>query len=142
MKTVAIIIALVVVFGLLGNARIKRRNRKRVAKTPARRAMNERGSIATRKAEVLDEFKRIYKKLGTDLGRISGDCGESSAPCAKWHGKIISVLGHTAGWPTLADIDAEAVLGGDLPHRIEYVDELLDADEIARQKARLSRRRG
>ena len=93
------------------------------------------------KLEVLEEFKRHYRELGTDLGMISSDCGESGAPCEKWHGRIISVLGRTAGFPTLADVDVEAVFGGDLPHRVEYVDELIDADEIARQKARLSRRR-
>lgn len=101
----------------------------------------DRQGLEGRKAEVLEEFNRHYRELGTDLGMISSDCGETDAPCAKWHGRIISVLGRTAGFPTLADIDAEAVFGGDLPHRVEYVDELIDADEIARQKARLSRRR-
>lgn len=101
----------------------------------------ERSMPSMRIEDTIEDFKRRYKELGTDLGRISGDCGEAGAPCGKWHGRIISVLGRTAGWPTLADVDAEAVFGGELPHRIEYVDELLDADEIARQKARPSRRR-
>ena len=101
----------------------------------------DRQGVEGRKAEVLEEFNRRYRELGTDLGVISSDCGDPGAPCARWHGRIISVLGRTAGFPTLADVDAEAVFGDDLPHRVEYVDEMIDADEIARQKAGPSRRR-
>lgn len=71
-----------------------------------------------------------------DLGIISSDCGGGPhEPCYPWHGRIISVGGKVHGLPTLADIDAQVVFGGECGHSLEYVDELLDAEEIALQRA-------
>ena len=71
-----------------------------------------------------------------DLAIISSDCGNSyAAPCTPWHGRIISVSGRSFGWPTLADVDADAVFHGEIKHRLEYVDKTVDAEEISLQMA-------
>lgn len=78
--------------------------------------------VDARLAEVKKEFAKIFKEVGTDIGRISGDCGSSDDPCAKWHGKLISVLGKEKGYPTLEDVDAHAVFNSDTYHRVDFVD--------------------
>ena len=91
-------------------------------------AEKELGSIAdSRITAIKREFEKSYKVVNSDLGRISSDCGETDAPCCKWHNKIISVLGKTKGYPTLKDIDKEALFGVDTYHRIDYIDPEFDS---------------
>lgn len=73
------------------------------------------------------EFADTYAILKTDIGRISSDCGCENAPCVKWHGKIVSVLGKTPGYPTLAEVDKIALFGADTHHRIDYIDPDVDS---------------
>ena len=68
------------------------------------------------------EFRKIFREVGTDLGRVSSDCGFEDEPCAKFHGMVISVLGKTEGYPTLDDLDANVLFNADTYHRIDYVD--------------------
>lgn len=83
---------------------------------------NEDNIVKARLADIRIEFAKTFKELGTDIGRISGDCGSSDDPCAKWHGKLISVLGKAKGYPTLEDVDAHALFNSDTYHRVDYVD--------------------
>ena len=89
-----------------------------------------------RRAQAENEWRKNLRESGIDLARIACDCdNDHTAPCAAWHGRIISVFGKVAGFPTLADLDTETIFGGELGHNLEYVDETVDADEIALQKA-------
>ena len=78
--------------------------------------------VKARLEDVRREFRKIFREVGTDLGRVSSDCGFEDEPCAKFHGMVISVLGKTEGYPTLDDLDANALFNADTYHRIDYVD--------------------
>ena len=80
----------------------------------------------SRISAIKHEFEKSFKLCGSDLGRISSDCGTKNSRCRKWHGKIISVLGKTKGYPTLKDIDKEALFNADTYHRIDYIDPDVD----------------
>lgn len=86
------------------------------------------------KARFTDALKRC-RESGYDLARISDSCGECNAECEGLHGRIISVFGGTPGFPKLSDIDAHLLFGGEIGHRIEYIDEFFDGDEIELQRA-------
>lgn len=77
-------------------------------------------------AAIKREFADSFKTIGTDIGRISSDCGCKNAPCAKWHGKIVSVLGRTVGYPTLDEVDKVALFGADTHHRVDFIDPTVD----------------
>lgn len=95
---------------------------------------------AARRKQAEREWRKIAREIGSDLARISSDCDNGdSAPCVKLHGRIISVFGMVPGFLTLDDLDIEAAFGGELGHRLEYVDETTDADEIALQKSACAR---
>ncbi|MBQ3344440.1 MAG: hypothetical protein IJG84_21250 [Kiritimatiellae bacterium] len=55
------------------------------------------------------------------IGRI-GDCGLKDGPCAKWHGKCISVDGRNRKYLSIDDVDLQAVFGNDNPHGVYAVD--------------------
>ena len=78
--------------------------------------------VKARLEDVRREFRKIFREVGTDLGRVSSDCGFADEPCAKFHGTVISVLGKTERYPTLDNLDANALFNADTYHRIDYVD--------------------
>lgn len=89
-----------------------------------------------RRAQAENEWRKNLRETGSDLARISDCCDCAFAdPCAAWHGRIISVFGKTPGFPALADLDTETIFGGELGHRLDYVNEAFDDAEIALQKA-------
>ena len=90
----------------------------------------------TRRSQAEKEWRKNHRETGSDLAQILDCCDcDHAEPCAAWHGRIISVFGKVSGFPTLADLDVEAIFGGELGHRLGYVDETIDAAEIALQKA-------
>ena len=89
-----------------------------------------------RRAQAEKEWRKNLSETGFDLAQISDCCDCAFAdPCAAWHGRIISVFGKTPGFPALADLDTETIFGGELGHRLDYVNEAFDDAEIALQKA-------
>ena len=80
--------------------------------------------VKARLEDVRREFRKIFREVGTDLGRVSSDCGFEDEPCAKFHGMVISVLGKAKGYPTLEDVDAHALFNSDTYHRVDFVDPL------------------
>jgi len=96
----------------------------------------ENGIVKVRLEEAKRECRRLAKGTGHDLVRISSYCGGvPTDPCFVWHGRIISAFGKVRGFPTLDDVDAKALFGGELGHEVELVDECIDKDEIALFKA-------
>ena len=136
MKIVVIVAAFLCVCFLLGSSKPKK-GRKRNATSSAHKKMDfDLSKIArSRRVAAEKECRKRLKDVGSDLAIISDcfDC-EPSDPCKKWHGRIISVFGKTPGFPTLADLDTETIFGGEVGHRLDYVDEVADAKEIERQK--------
>lgn len=100
-------------------------------------ADSAKANIASaRRAQAVKEWRKNLRETGSDLARISDCCDCAFAdPCAAWHGRIISVFGKTPGFPALADLDTETIFGGELGHRLDYVNEAFDDAEIALQKA-------
>ena len=70
---------------------------------------------------------------GFQLARISADGDPDCPKCAAWEGRIICVAGKRKGFPTYQDAQAAGVFHPNCTHRTEYVDETIDADEIALQ---------
>lgn len=145
MNVVVPIIGLVAVCWLLGSAKkAMKGSRKRKPRgepvrrfAPVRRGKDLGGSNAAmaRRAQAEKACRKQLKEVGHDLVRIADCCDSSpSDPCRAWHGRIISAFGKVPGFLTLADLDAETIFGGELGHRLDYVDETVDAKEIARQK--------
>lgn len=132
------IIAIVAACCLLGGAKkamnTPRKRKPRVARS--RRSAPVGSSIAlSRRAQAEKDCRKQFKAIGHDLVRVADCCDSSpSDPCRAWHGRIISAFGKVPGFITLADLDTEAVFGGELGHRLDYVDETIDAEEIKRQK--------
>ena len=113
----------------MGNATIAAKSRESADSALAKIAV-------ARRTQAEKEWRKNLRESGIDFARIACDCGnDHTAPCAVWHGRIISVFGKVAGFPTLADLDTETIFGGELGHNLEYVDERFNADEIALQKA-------
>lgn len=68
----------------------------------------------------------------SDLVRIVDCCEYAfSEPCAMWHGRIVSRHAKTPGFVALANVPHSIRSS----HNLEYMDETVDADEIALQKA-------
>jgi hypothetical protein len=88
-----------------------------------------------RRTQAEKECRKQMKEIGHDLVRVADCCDSTpSDPCSALHGRIVSAFGKVPGFPTLADLDAEIIFGGELGHRLDYVDETIDADEIKRQR--------
>lgn len=112
----------------MGNQAVASRSRKSADSTRANIAF-------ARRSQAERDCRKQLKDIGHDLVRVADCCDSSpSDPCRAWHGRIISAFGKVPGFITLADLDTEAVFGGELGHRLDYVDETIDAEEIKRQK--------
>lgn len=88
--------------------------------------------LGTAKKAAKRKRRRAACVVKSDLVRIS-DCCECSfsEPCAAWHGRIVSRSVRTPGFMQLAKIPTRVRSS----HNLEYVDETVDAAEIALQKA-------
>lgn len=88
-----------------------------------------------RRAQAEKECRKQLKEVGHDLVSIADCCDSSpSDPCRAWHGRIISAFGKVPGFLTLADLDVDMIFGGEVGHRLDYVDETIDKKEIERQR--------
>jgi len=70
---------------------------------------------------------------GFDLARISDD-GDPCKVCQAWAGVIVSLTGKTPGYPTLQQARDSGWRHPNCMCRPQYLDETVDADEIARQR--------
>lgn len=114
------------IFGVISDA-FKKSGNVRMATYYGDMAKRELMSVCAARVEAIKrEFEKTWKETGSDLGIISADCGFSDLPCSKWHGKKISVLGKTAGYPTLQDVDQEALFGYETYHRVDFYDPVFD----------------
>ena len=76
----------------------------------------------------------IARETGSDLVRVSVG-GDPDCDCFAWEGVILSVSGQTKGLPTYEDARNGGCFHPNCTHTLEYVDEVVDADEIALQKS-------
>ena len=145
MSAIGIAIVLLAVCWLLGGAKraMKRPHMRKPhgesfrCSVPVRHDTELCGSnmALARRAQAEKDCRKQLKEIGHDLVRIADCCDSSTSdPCRAWHGRIISAFGKVPGFLTLADLDIETIFGGELGHRLDYVDETVDAKEIARQK--------
>ena len=140
--TIIVFLAVCWLLGSVKNAKKRKGRRKPTSKYSSKKASRKSAdsSIAkiaiARRAQIEKEWSKNYRETGSDLAQIADCCdNDHTAPCAAWHGRIISVFGKVPGFATLSDLDAEAIFGGELSHNLEYVDETVDSAEIALQKA-------
>lgn len=77
----------------------------------------------------------IARTTGSDIARISDDGGDPHCVCAAWAGCVISISGKTKGLPTYEQARNGGCFHPNCVHTIEYVDEDIDAEEIALAKA-------
>lgn len=77
----------------------------------------------------------VARETGGDLMRISTGGDPDCDCCAAWEGCIVSLAGKTKGLPTYEDARSGGCFHPNCTHTLEYVDETVDADEIALQKA-------
>lgn len=82
----------------------------------------------------IDSYVDTLTESGFNLAKISEDGDPDCPVCAAWEGRIVQLSGESDEFPTLADARAAGMFHPNCVHRTEYVDELLDADEIARQR--------
>ena len=76
----------------------------------------------------------IARATGSDLVRVSRGGDPNCDGCGPWEGVILSVSGKTKGFPTYDDAKAAGCFHPNCVHTLEYVDEVVDADEIRRQR--------
>ncbi len=76
----------------------------------------------------------LARATGSDLVRVSTGGSDPHCACAAWEGAILSVSGKTKGFPTYEQARQGGCFHPNCVHTLEAVDELGDADEIARQK--------
>jgi len=76
----------------------------------------------------------VARETGGDLMRISTG-GDQDCDCAAWEGCIISLTGKTKGFPTYDDARNGGCFHPNCTHTLEYVNEVVDAEEIALQKS-------
>lgn len=82
---------------------------------------------------VRDSYIDTLVENGFKLARISDD-GDADCPiCAAWEGRIVQVAGNSKRWPTYEDAVSAGVFHSNCTHRLEYMDETVDAEEIALQ---------
>lgn len=77
----------------------------------------ERSMPSMRIADIKAEAQEYH----WTIGKI-GDCGLKGEPCAKWHGKRISIDGKNRKYPSIEDVDLQAVFGNDNPHGVYAAD--------------------
>ena len=77
----------------------------------------------------------IARATGGDLVRVSSGGDPDCRLCFPWEGRILSLTGKTEGFPTYEQAREAGCFHPNCVHTLEYVDELLDADEIELQKA-------
>lgn len=81
----------------------------------------------------IDAYTDTLTESGFNLAKISEDGDPDCPVCAAWEGRIIQLSGKSRKFPTLEDARAAGMFHPNCTHHPEYVDELFDADEIARQ---------
>lgn len=82
---------------------------------------------------VRDSYIDTLTENGFKLAKISDD-GDADCPiCAAWEGRIIQVAGDSRKWPTYEDAVSAGVFHPNCTHRLAYVDETADAEEIKLQ---------
>lgn len=81
----------------------------------------------------IDSYIDTLAESGFKLARISDDGDPDCPVCAAWEGRIVQTVGRSGRFPTYDDARAAGVFHPNCTHRLEYVDEDLDAEEIARQ---------
>ncbi len=77
----------------------------------------------------------IARATGGDLARVSVGGDPNCRLCFPWEGRILSLTGRTKGFPTYEEARKSGCFHPNCVHTLEYVDELLDADEIELQRA-------
>ena len=77
----------------------------------------------------------IGRATGSDLVRVSSGGDPDCRLCFPWEGRILSLTGKTEGFPTYEEAREAGCFHPNCVHTLEYVDELLDGDEIDLQKA-------
>lgn len=77
----------------------------------------------------------IARTTGSDIARISDDGGDPHCVCAAWAGCVISISGKTKGLPTYEQARNGGCFHPNCVHTLEYIDEDIDAEEIALAKA-------
>lgn len=77
----------------------------------------------------------IGRATGSDLVRVSSGGDPDCRLCFPWEGRILSLTGKTEGFPTYEEAREAGLFHPNCVHTPEAVDELLDKDEIALQKA-------
>lgn len=76
----------------------------------------------------------IGRATGSDLVRVSTGGDPDCRLCFPWEGRILSLTGKTKGLPTYEEAREAGCFHPNCVHTLEYVDELLDEEEIALQK--------
>ena len=77
----------------------------------------------------------IGRATGSDLVRVSTGGDPDCRLCFPWEGRILSLTGKTEGFPSYEQAREAGLFHPNCVHTLEAVDELLDEDEIALQKA-------
>ena len=77
----------------------------------------------------------IGRATGSDLVRVSSGGDPDCRLCFTWEGRILSLTGKTEGFPSYEEARDAGLFHPNCVHTLEYVDELLDEEEIALQKA-------
>ena len=77
----------------------------------------------------------IGRATGSDLVRVSTGGDPDCRLCFPWEGRILSLTGKTKGFPTYEEAREAGCFHPNCVHTLEYVDELLDEEEIALQEA-------
>ena len=77
----------------------------------------------------------IGRATGSDLVRVSSGGDPDCRLCFPWEGRILSLTGKTEGFPSYEEARDAGLFHPNCVHTLEAVDELLDEEEIALQKA-------
>lgn len=81
----------------------------------------------------VESYIDTLAESGFSLAQISEDGDPDCHVCAAWEGRIVQTAGKSKKFPTYEEAKAAGVFHPNCTHRLEYVDEDLDADEIKRQ---------
>lgn len=77
----------------------------------------------------------IGRATGGDLVRVSTGGDPDCRLCFPWEGRILSLTGKTKDFPTYEEARDAGLFHPNCVHTLEYVDELLDAEEIDLQRS-------
>ena len=77
----------------------------------------------------------IGRATGSELVRVSSGGDPDCRLCFPWEGRILSLTGKTEGFPSYEEARETGLFHPNCVHTLEAVDELLDEEEIALQKA-------